>query len=199
MGKSILNEKRGLIKQLMSFYSAPTVPTVRIAMKGNLPVLELGKRARIRENSLADSIDRKGWDICSSPIPMIHGKTIEMGYITHPSGCTVDLKPVVRVRASDDQGNPIKLSVPKRNDDGTTALNPDGTTVMIETAGYKYIEAAFEGVIGVQSDLDDFNESSEREQSRGWVVPFLVGSIIGIMFFAPLFAWLMSFVGAHAS
>lgn len=176
MSKSILDEKRGLIKQLFAFYSSPTVPTIRIAMRGdNNPVIELGKRARVRENSIVDKIDRKGWDITSSPIPIIQGKQIEMGYITHPSGCTLNLKPVVKVQAAGTDGTPI--------------INPDGS--------HKYIEVNFEGVIGVHSDLDDFNESTEREQGREWVIPFLLGSIAGIVFFAPLFAWLMSMVAGR--
>jgi len=55
----------------------------------------------------------------------------------------------------------------------------------------EYIELNFEGVIVVQSDLDDFNESTEREVSRGWVLPLIIGLIIGVLFLAPLFAWLM--------
>jgi len=189
---SYLDDKRGVVKRLFSFYSLPTVPTIRIVYRGDLPVLELGKRARIRENSLCDDVDKKGWDIESSAIPIIHGKQMEMGYITHPAGCTVQLKPVVKVMAADENGEPIRTTVQKRDEKGELVLDPEGNPVMI--TGYKYIEANFEGVIGTDSDLDDFNESTERIQSRGWAVPLLVGIIAGVVFFAPLFAWLMAFV-----
>lgn len=172
MAVSFLEDKRGVVKRLFSFYSLPTVPTIRIVYRGDIPVLELGKRARVRDNSLCDAVDKKGWDISSSPIPFIQGKQMEMGFITHPSGCTVQLKPVVKVHAADPEGNPV--------------VGADGE--------YKYIEANFEGMIGTDSDLDDFNESTERVQSRGWVVPLLLGIIAGVVFFAPLFAWLMAFV-----
>lgn len=196
---SILDEKRGLVKQIFTFYTTETVPTIRIRMKGNIPILELGKRARLRDNSLHETIDRKGWDITSSPIPMIHGKKMEMGYITHPAGCTVDLIPVVKVRAADVNGEPIKLKIPERNEDGTTKLNPDGSVKMIETGEYKYINANFEGVIGTGSDLDDFNESTEREQSRGWIMPLFIGIVAGVFFFAPMFAWFMSWIAQRAA
>lgn len=196
---SILDEKRGLVKQIFTFYTTETVPTIRIRMKGNIPILELGKRARLRDNSLHETIDRKGWDITSSPITMIHGKKMEMGYITHPAGCTVDLIPVVKVRAADVNGEPVKLKIPDRNEDGTTKLNPDGSVKMIETGEYKYINANFEGVIGTGSDLDDFNESTEREQSRGWIMPLFIGIVAGVFFFAPMFAWFMSWVAQRAA
>jgi len=199
MAASILDEKRGLVKQLFTFYTTRTVPTIRIAMRGNIAVLELGKRARLRENSLADGIDRKGWDITSSPIPMIHGKNMEMGYITHPAGCTVDLVPVVKVRAASENGEPVKIQIPTRNQDGTPVLNPDGSIKMQESDEYKYVVANFEGVVGTGSDLDDFNESTEREQSRGWIMPFVLGGVVGVFFFAPMFAWFMSWVAQRAA
>jgi hypothetical protein len=189
---SYLDDKRGVVKRLFSFYSLPTVPTIRIVYRGDVPVLELGKRARIRENSLCDDVDRKGWDIESSAIPIIQGKQMEMGYITHPAGCTVQLKPVVKVMAADESGDPIRTTVQKLDEKGEPVLDAEGKPTMIP--GYKYIEANFEGVIGTDSDLDDFNESTERIQSRGWAVPLLVGIIAGVVFFAPLFAWLMAFV-----
>lgn len=196
MAQSFLAEKRGIVKQLFTFYSSPTVPTIRIAMRGNFPVLELGKRARLRENSIIDGIDRKGWDILSSPVPMIQGKNIEMGYILHPSGCTVDLKPNVKVQAADEEGNPIIIQVPKTDENGKPVLKEDGTPEMV--SGYRYVELNFEGVIGVHSDLDDFNESTEREQSRGWVLPLFVGIVAGVVFFAPMVAYLMSMAaGKH--
>lgn len=167
---SILDEKRGALKTLFSFYSSPTVPTIRIINKQGMVAFELGKRARVRDNSLKDTIDRKGWDIQSTPVPMIHGKNMELGYITHPAGCTVNIKPEIKIIASDEFGNPVK-----------------------EGDGFKYIEASFEGVIGTQSDLDDFNESTERDQSRGWAVPFVIGVFSTLLFIGPIYAWLMSF------
>jgi hypothetical protein len=195
---SYFDEKRGLVKRAFTFYRAPSVPTIRIAMKGNTPVLELGKRARLRDNSLHEGIERKTWDITSSPIPMIHGKQMEMGYLTHPSGCTLDLVPKVKVRAADDNGDPIKLMIPKLKEDGTPELKEDGSALMVD-AGYKYIEANFEGTLGAYSDLDDFNESTPREQTRGWLMPFIVGGVAGVFFFAPMFAWFMSFVAQRAT
>lgn len=192
MATSYLDDKRGVVKRLFSFYSLPTVPTIRIVYRGDVPVLELGKRARVRENSLCDDVDKKGWDISSSAIPIIQGKQMEMGYITHPAGCTVQIKPIVKVQAADENGEPIRTTVPKLDENGKPVMDPDGNPVM--TSGYKYIEANFEGVIGTDSDLDDFNESTERIQSRGWAVPLLVGIIAGVVFFAPLFAWMMAFV-----
>lgn len=192
MAPSLLDDKRGAVKRLFSFYSLLTVPTIRIVYRGNVPVLELGKRARVRENSLCDDVDKKGWDISSSAIPIIQGKQMEMGYITHPSGCTVQLKPVVKVMAADENGDPITTMIPKEDKDGKPVIDAEGKPVMVP--GFKYIEASFEGVIGTDSDLDDFNESTERIQGRGWAVPLLVGIIAGVVFFAPLFAWLMAFV-----
>lgn len=193
---SILDEKRGLIKRACSFYTTKTVPTVRITFTGDIPVLELGKRCRIRENSLKDSMDKKGWDITSSPVPMIHGNNLEMGYITHPAGCTVQLIPKVKVMAADDNGDPVQVMVPKMGPDGKPEMKDD-KPVMIP--GFKYIEANFEGVIGTGSDTDDFNESTEREQSRGWLIPFIVGGVIGVFGFAPMFAWVMGWIAQRAA
>lgn len=165
--KSFLAEKRGTLKQVLSFYSTKTVPTIRITTTGTVTALELGKRARLRDNSLIDTLDSKGWDITSDPVPMMHGKNMELGYITHPAGCTVSLTPNIKIRMADEHGNPKD----------------------------QYIEANFEGTIGKLADLDDFNESTEREQSRGWVLPLMVGIVAGVVFFAPLFAWLMGLAG----
>jgi hypothetical protein len=192
LATNYLNDKRGAVKRLFSFYSLPTVPTIRIVYRGNIPVLELGKRARVRDNSLCDAVDKKGWDISSSPIPIIQGKQMEMGYITHPAGCTVQLVPNVKVMAADPDGEPVKITIPKLDAEGKPVIDPEGKPVMVP--GYKYIDANFEGMIGTDSDLDDFNESTERVQSRGWVVPLLLGIIAGVVFFAPLFAYLMAFV-----
>lgn len=191
MATSFLDEKRGIIKQLFRFYTSPTVPTIRITVKGNIPVLELGKRARIRENSLYDGIDRKGWDVTSSAIPMIQGNRMEMGYITHPSGCTVEMRPNIRVIAADENGNPIQ--------DGATIHDRDNNPTDKKYEATKYLDLNFEGVIGAQSDLDDFNESTEREQSRGWITPFFIGIVAGVFFFAPMFAWFMSWVAQRAA
>lgn len=187
-----LMEKRGIMKDLFNFNRLPTVPTIRVVSKGGLIALELGKRARLRENSLKDSMDKKGWDIEGSPIPIIEGKNIELGYITHPSGCTVELKPNVKIIKADDEGNAIIKMVPMVDETGAEVKDKEGKPVMVEKP--EYIEIAFEGIIGTHSDLDDFNESTEREVSRGWVVPLLVGIIAGVVFFAPLFAYLMSWV-----
>jgi hypothetical protein len=178
-------------------------------MKGDQPVLELGKRARLRGNSLVDGTDRKGWDIKGSPIPMIHGNQMEMGYITHPSGCTVNIKTNVKVIAADENGNPIKAGEliydeNNRPSDfwtkaGLTVTTDENTPAPLKYTETKYVDLNFEGTIGVDADLDDFNESSEREVSRGWVVPLLVGIVAGVVFFAPLFAWAMSFIAkGHA-
>lgn len=199
MGASFLDEKRGIIKQLFTFYTSPSVPTIRIVMNGKIPVFELGKRARLRDNSLADAVDRKGWDITSSPIPMIHGKKMELGYITHPTGCTLDFIPEVKVLAADDDGNPIRLTIPKRDENGIPVTGPDGKIIMEDTGEYKYIQGNFEGTLGEGSDLDDFNESTQREQSRGWMVPFFIGIVAGVFFFAPMFAWMMSWVAQRAA
>lgn len=191
MAQSFLDEKRGLVKQLFKFYTTPTVPTIRIVVKGDIPVLELGKRARVRENSLVDGIDRRGWDIRGSAVPMIQGNRMEMGYITHPAGCTVQVQPNIKIIAADENGNPMKAGEPVFDKDG----NP--TEKKYETT--KYIDLNFEGVIGTQSDLDDFNESTEREQSRGWIMPFVIGGVVGVFFFAPMFAWVMSWVAQRAA
>lgn len=191
MGQSFLDEKRGLVKQLFTFYTQPTVPTIRITMKGNQPVLELGKRARIRENSLCDGIDRKGWDIEGSPVPMIQGKQMEMGYILHPCGATVEFKPNIKVIAADTNGNPIQ--------EGETVYDADNNPTEKKYEKTKYVDLNFEGVIGVDSDLDDFNESTEQERSRGWIVPFFVGTVAGVFFFAPMFAWFIAWVGQRAA
>lgn len=186
-----LMEKRGIMKDLFNFNRLPTVPTIRVVSKGGMIALELGKRARLRDNSLKDSMDKKGWDIQGSPIPIIDGKNIELGYITHPAGCTVEIKPNIRIIKADEEGKPITNLVPMLDETGADLLK-DGKPVMIEKP--EYIEMAFEGIIGTGSDLDDFNESTEREVSRGWIVPLLVGIIAGVVFFAPLFAYLMSWV-----
>jgi hypothetical protein len=167
---NVLLEKRGMIKSFLSFYTSKTVPTIRIITKGDLVTLELGKRARLRDNSLVDSLDKKGWDIKGSPIPMISGKDLELGYILHPAGCTLDLKTDVKVLRADENGKPV---------------DPP-----------QYLTLSFEGVIGTESDLDDFNESTEREQSRGWLLPLVIGLAAGVVFLAPLFAWLMALAGS---
>lgn len=167
---NFLLEKRGFIKNILSFYTSKTVPTIRIITKGDMIALELGKRARLRDNSVIDGLDKKGWDITSDPIPIISGKDMELGYVTHPSGCTVKIKPDIKCQVADENGKPIEGA---------------------------YVTASFEGVIGTGSDLDDFNESTEREQSRGWILPLLIGIIAGVIFFAPLFAWLMSMASGH--
>lgn len=181
--QGVLSDKRGFFRQLFEFNRLPTVPTIRIVNRRGVTCLELGKRAKIRENSLKDSNDKKGWDIEGSPIPIIEGKNMELGYITHPAGCTVELRPVIKQIRADEGGNPVFIEVPEVDESGKetgrTIKKPD------------YIEANFEGVIGNLSDLDDFNESTERETSRGWVLPLMVGLIIGVLFLAPLFAWLM--------
>jgi len=189
--KGPLQDSRGLIKQLFNFNRLPTVPTIRIVTRGDLVALELGKRARLRDNSLHDSQSSKGWDIKGAPIPIIDGKNIELGYVTHPAGVTVSLKPVIKQIRADEDGKPVYTMVPKVDENGNAVLDSQNNQVM--TPMPEYIEANFEGVIGIDSDLDDFNESTERETSRGWIVPLLVGILAGVLFFAPLFAWLMGF------
>lgn len=188
--KSALQEKRGLIKELVNFSRLPTVPTIRISMRGNTPILELGKRAKLRAGSLLDKIDTKGWDILSSPVMIRQGREFEPGFIVHPAGCTLDLKTVVKAIKADDAGKPVFEMVPSVDENGVAVLDKDKNPVMVIKP--VYIEANFEGVIGVCSDLDDFNESTQREVSKSWILPFIVGCIAGVIFLAPIFAWLMS-------
>ena len=187
-----LMEKRGIVKDIFRFNRLPTVPTIRIVSRGGLLALELGKRAKLGDNSLKDTMESKGWDIKSTPIPILDGKNMELGYVTHPSGVTLELRPIVKQIRADDDGRPVFVTVAEVDDEGKEKLDENGKPVLIQKPDY--VEMAFEGVIGVGSDLDDFNESTEREISRGWVVPLLVGIIAGVVFFAPLFAWLMSWV-----
>ena len=188
----VTDDKRGMLKQLFDFNRLPTVPTLRIVPLGNGQVgIEVGKRARLRENSLKDSLDSKGWDIQGGPIPIIEGKSMELGYITHPAGCTLDFRPEVKIIKSDDEGNPVYELVPEVDEAGNTVYVSEGQPKTTQKP--VYITGNYEGVIGTGSDLDDFNESTEREVSRNWIVPLLVGIIAGVIFFAPLFAWLMSF------
>lgn len=171
MSQDFLAEKRSAIKTLLKFYTGKTVPTVRITTDRGFLALELGKRSRLRDNSLVDSVDQKGWEINSPAIPIISGKNMELGYLTHPSGTTLSLKPEVKVQMVDQDGNQIED---------------------------KYIEASFEGTIGRLSDIDDFNQSIEFERSGSWVMPLIIGIVAGVFFFAPLFAWFMGFAsGGH--
>lgn len=190
--KTNLSEKRNLFKSLFDFNRLPTVPTLRVVNRGGLTCLELGKRAKLRENSLKDTMDSKGWDITSSPVPLLEGNQVEMGYITHPAGCTVEMKPVIKQIRADQEGKPVYLEVPEVDAAGKTILDESGNPKMIKKPDY--IELNFEGIIGLQSDLDDFNESTEREVSRQWVLPFIVGIILGVIIFSPLFAWGLSMI-----
>ena len=191
---SPLDEKRGMLLKMFAFSRNPTVPTIRIAMRGDMPIIEIGKRATLRENSLCDRMDTKGWDITSSPILIKQGDDIQAGYLTHPAGCTLPLKINLKVIKADEYGKPIYEEVASVNENGA-AIIKDG--IPVTTKKPAYVEANFEGVIGTLSDLDDFNESSPREVSRNWIMPFIVGCIAGVIFLAPLFAWGMS-LASHA-
>jgi hypothetical protein len=187
-----LSEKRGFVKSFLDFNRLPTVPTIRLISRGDHVCMELGKRAKLRDNSLVDSMDKKGWDITSDPIPIMDGDRLELGYITHPAGCTLNIKPHVKQIRADEMGNPVYLTAQKVDETGALVFDKDGKPVMIQKPDY--IEANFEGVIGIQSDLDDFNESTERVISSAWVLPLIIGIIAGVVFFAPIAAWLMSYI-----
>jgi hypothetical protein len=163
--KSLIREKRGLFKQLFIFYRSPTVPTVRMTTDRGIVCLELGKRARKRENSIVDSMDKHGWGIESEPILIKSGKETELGYMTHPAGCTVTIKPNVQITFADENGNPV---------------------------ADKYIEASFCGTIGRGAEIDDFNQSIEREKEGNWMLPLIIGIIAGVVLFAPFFTFIMS-------
>ncbi|RPJ04314.1 MAG: hypothetical protein EHM36_10955 [Deltaproteobacteria bacterium] len=173
---SFFADKRGFIKNILSFYTLKTVPTIRLSKDGT--ALEIGKRARLRENSLVDSLDGDAWDIQSRPVLMTHRKNAELGYILHPAGVTVEIKPTIKIVRADENGNLIGQ------------YDKDGNFV-----GYKYVDVNFEGTVGKLADLDDFNESTERETSRGWILPLIIGIGLGVMVFAPMFAWLMGMAG----
>jgi len=166
--RNLLEEKRGIFKRLFTFYRSPTVPTIRLTTDRGILCAELGKRARKRENSLVDTIDKHGWDISSEPVLIKSKKAWELGYITHPAGCTVTIKPDVKITFADENGN----------------LVPD-----------KYIEASFCGTIGRGAEIDDFNQSIEREKEGNWMLPLIIGIIFGVVLFAPFFTFLMSFAG----
>jgi len=186
---SSLNDTRGRILQLMRFARSRSVPTVRIVTDRGLAALELGRRVRIRENSLYDSYDKKGWDITSPPTVIKSGKETELGFITHPSGCTLTLIPDVKIIRVDEFGHPHKIGEIIYD-----RFNQPTAEAYKET---KYIEASFEGTIGQGSELDDFDRSIGYEKEGNWLLPLLVGVIIGVIFISPLFAWLMAKAGGH--
>lgn len=167
---NFLEEKRSALKTLLKFYTGQTVPTIRITTDRGIVALELGKRAFLRENSITDRVDQKGWEIQSPAIPIRSGKNMELGYICHPAGMTVGLKTDIKIIPVDENG------------------------VKIED---RIIEANFEGTVGRLSGLDDFNESIEYEKTGSWILPLLVGIVAGVFFFAPLFAWFMGFAGGR--
>lgn len=170
-----LSDIRGMLTEMLRFSRAPTVPTIRIISRYGIAALELGRRARVRENSLYDSYDKKGWDITSEPTPIKAGNSIELGYITHPTGCTVALKPDIKIIRVDENGLPI----------------------LSESGEVRYIEASFEGVIGRAAELDDFDRSINYEKEGNWALPFVVGCIVGVILLSPVFAWLMTKVSGH--
>lgn len=163
--KSLIEEKRGTIKRLFTFYRSPTVPTIRLTTDHGILCAELGKRARKRENSLVDTMDKHGWDLSSEPILIKSKKDWELGYVTHPAGCTVTIKPDVKITFADENGDPV----------------PN-----------KYIEASFCGTIGRGAEIDDFNQSIEREKEGNWMLPLIIGIIAGVVLFAPFFTLIMS-------
>lgn len=199
---NILSEKRGFTQTLLHFYLDKTVPTIRIINDHGITALELGKRSRIRENSLVDSPEQKGWEIRSPSIPIISGSRMELGYITHPKGMTVGLVTNVKVIKSDEQGNKVMIDVFDRDEKGEKIEitgedgKPTGTYKMHKE--YDYIEANFEGTVGRLADLDDFNQAIEYVKSGNWVIPLIIGIFAGVFGFAPLFAWLMGMLsGGH--
>ena len=202
-GNPGLSEKRSSIQTLLKFYLGKTVPTIRITSDRGIVALELGKRARFRENSLIDSVDQKGWEIRSPAIPIISGNNMELGYLTHPKGMTVDLVPKVNVIKTDQEGNKLLVDVFTLDENGERIPVLDEKKEPIpgkfEThKEYDFIEANFEGTVGRLGDLDDFNQAIEFIRSGSWVVPLVIGIFAGVFGFAPLFAWLMGMLsGGH--
>lgn len=198
---TMLSEKRSAVQTILKFYLGKTVPTIRVINDNGNVALELGKRARLRENSLIDSPDQKGWEIRSPAIPIISGKIMELGYITHPKGMTVDLVPKVKVIKADEYGNKLMVDVFTLDEKGEKIPilddkeQPTGKYQMHKE--YDYIEANFEGTVGRLGDLDDFNQAIEFIRSGSWVVPLVIGIFAGVFGFAPLFAWLMGMLGGH--
>jgi hypothetical protein len=184
-----LGDVRGSTTRLLRFVRARSVPTIRIVYIQGLAVLELGRRARLRENSLYDNYDKKGWDITSPAIPIKTGKTTELGFLTHPSGCTLSLVPDVKIIMTDEWGHAMKAGEVVYD-----RYNQLTSEVYKET---KYIQASFEGTIGQGSELDDFDRSIGYEKEGGWLLPLVVGVIIGVVFLSPIFAWLMAKAGGH--
>ncbi|MFA4859171.1 hypothetical protein [Methanoregula sp.] len=168
--KNLLVDQRGAIKKVLSFYNSPTVPTIRLTSDHGVTCFELGKRARKRENTITDALDKNGWEISSEPVLIKSGKEVELGYVTHPSGVTLTIKPDVKIQAVDENGEKIPG---------------------------KYVEGSYCGTIGRACDIDDFNQSIEREKSGNWLLPLVIGIVVGVMFFSPLFAWLMGFAGGN--
>jgi hypothetical protein len=168
--ENFLKEKRGFIQNLLGWYTSPTVPTIRFTAKAGVPCFELGKRARLRENSIVDSVSAQGWEIPEGcePVLIKSGDQAELGYLTHPAGVCLSIKPEVKLQAVDDEGNPVKD---------------------------KWLLGSYCGTIGRYADIDDYNQSIEREKSGGWILPLIIGIILGVMIFAPLFALLMSLAG----
>jgi len=168
--ENYLLDKRGSVQNLLGWYTSPTVPTIRFTAETGVPCLELGKRARKRDNSLVDSVDSHGWEIPKDcePILIKSGDQTELGYLTHPAGVCLTIKPEVKIQAVDNQGEPIPG---------------------------KYMVGSYCGTIGRYADIDDYNQSIEREKSGSWILPLIIGIILGVMIFAPLFALLMSFAG----
>lgn len=199
--KPNLNDIRGTIDSLLQFTRAPSVPTVRILTRNGQAHLELGRRARLRDNSLYDSYDKKGWDVTSIPTVIKSGRQQELGYITHPAGVTLSFESDVKIIAVDKFGHRKEKGQIMYDQDGSPVFDEDKegnkTLRTYPETVYTPITLSFEGTSGTNSGLDDMNESIGYQREGGWILPFIVGGILGVVVFAPFTAWLMSFA-AHA-
>lgn len=200
--KTNLDDIRGTVDSLLQFTRAPSVPTVRIMTRDGQAHLELGRRARLRDNSLYDSYDKKGWDITSLPTMIKSGRQEELGYITHPKGVTLSFETDVNIIAVDKFGHKKQKGEPVYDQDGNLIFDEDkdGLKTMrtYPATIYAPVNLSFEGTSGTNSGLDDMNESIGYQREGGWILPFIVGGIVGVVVFAPLTAWVMSFA-AHAA
>ena len=181
---------RGTFDNLIQFTRAPTVPTLRIISRKGQASFELGRRARIRGNSLYDRYDKKGWDITSAPTVFKIGRQMEEGYVVHPAGVTLAVNPTVKIIAVDQFGHEMKAGQPIY--DQTGQLRYDNDKLLTYEKTIYAPELAYEGTVGTGAGLDDFNDSTAYERSGGWITPFIIGLFMGVMFLSPIFAWLMA-------
>lgn len=190
-----LGDIRGSIDSLLQFTRAPTVPTIRITTRNGPAHFELGRRARMRGNSLYDSYDKKTYDVTSDPTLIRVGRSAELGYITHPAGVTLSIESDVKIIKVDKFGHEMKKGSRIYDDNNRPLLKSENGEVVYQTYDqtfYAPIKASFEGTAGTLSGIDDQNESMAYQREGGWVTPFIVGLIVGVIFLSPVFAWLMS-------